>query len=155
MGRYKVRKFGICLLICLLPVAAVAGKRPRKAIAKKPVLEAVVQDTLADSEGDEPLSLDELEVENVGVPQWLQTQIVGDTLFIACDQAMLPRRLVVVANDGECLYKLLPQEMAAIPALSQSVQTETTLITTTPASAAALAASRRPSGSTGSNRMAS
>ncbi len=72
------------------------------------------QDTLADSEGDEPLSLDELEVENVGVPQWLQTQIVGDTLFIACDQAMLPRRLVVVSNDGECLYKLLPQEMAAI-----------------------------------------
>ena len=109
-----MRKLGICLLICLLPVAAMAGKRPRKAVAKKPVLEAVVQDTLADSEGDEPLSLDELEVENVGVPQWLQTHIVGDTLFIACDQAMLPRRLVVVANDGECLYKLLPQEMAAM-----------------------------------------
>ena len=73
-----MRKFGICLLICLLPVAAMAGKRPRKAVAKKPVLEAVVQDTLADSEGDEPLSLDELEVENVGVPKRLQMNIVGE-----------------------------------------------------------------------------
>lgn len=74
--------------------------------------EEIPTDTLADSEGDEPLSFDEIEVENVGVPQWLQTHIVGDTLFIGCAQDMLPRRLVVVTNDGECLYKLLPAQMA-------------------------------------------
>ena len=101
-----MRKFSICLLICLLPVVAMAGKRSNRVVRSQRMVDSEqvsslnLQDTLADSEGDEPLSLDELEVENVGVPQWLQTHIVGDTLFIACDQAMLPRRLVVVANDG-------------------------------------------------------
>ena len=126
---YALPMLGIFIAIGVIcgvggSVVTMAGKRPRKAVAKKPVLEAVVQDTLADSEGDEPLSLDELEVENVGVPQWLQTHIVGDTLFIACDQAMLPRRLVVVANDGECLYKLLPQEMAAMMSMEHPTDSE-------------------------------
>lgn len=92
-------------------MVAMAGRRTKKAAEPMPQVEEIAQDMLVDSEGDEPGSLDDLEVENVGVPQWLQTHIVGDTLFVGCQQDMLPRRLVVITNDGECLYKLLPARM--------------------------------------------
>ena len=106
------------LLAALLFPVAVSAKRPSKkaqmvSVAPTP---AVVSDTLdlTDSEGDEPGSLDDIEVENVGIPEWLQTHISGDTLYVACAQDMLPRRLVVMTNDGECLYKLLPAMMGEL-----------------------------------------
>lgn len=112
-----MRKLGILLLISMLPWMTVAAKRDKKvktAPAPQEQVQEMPEDTLSDSEGDEPLSLDELDVENVGVPQWLQTHISGDTLFVACEQDMLPRRLVVMTNDGECMYKLLPAQMEAM-----------------------------------------
>ncbi len=107
----------ILLLLLLVPISAFA-RRPNKRVAPVPAdtVSVAAADTsdLLDSEGDEPESLDDIEVENVGIPEWLQTHISGDTLFVACAQDMLPRRLVVMTNDGECLYKLLPAMMGEL-----------------------------------------
>lgn len=107
----------VCLLLFLLPYILTAAPRKRTK-SRAAVQEEAVMDTLAtaaadtsalyDGEGDEPRSLDELDVEQVGIPEWLQTHIVGDTLYVGCAEDMLPRRLIVVTNEGECLYKLMP-----------------------------------------------
>lgn len=115
----STRLLSVVLLVALLllPLSASARRVSKKNNAT-PVdtIPTVVADTfdLEDSEGDEPGSLDDIEVENVGIPEWLQTHITGDTLFVACAQDMLPRRLVVITNDGECLYKLLPATMGEL-----------------------------------------
>ncbi len=107
----------VCLLLLLLPGLLAAAPRKR-AKNKKAAVEEQAADTIAalptdtadlyEGEGDETRSLDELDVENVGIPEWLQTHIVGDTLYVGCAEDMLPRRLIVVTADGECLYKLMP-----------------------------------------------
>ncbi len=107
----------VCLLLFLLPCILTAAPRkrtkshavePEKAMADTLASAVVDTSALYDGEGDEPRSLDELDVEQVGIPEWLQTHIVGDTLYVGCAEDMLPRRLVVVTADGECLYKLMP-----------------------------------------------
>ena len=115
----STRLLSVVLLVALLllPLSA-SARRVSKKNSATPVdtIPTIVADTfdLEDSEGDEPGSLDDIEVENVGIPEWLQTHISGDTLFVACAQDMLPRRLVVITNDGECLYKLLPATMGEL-----------------------------------------
>lgn len=105
----------LLLVLILLPLTLSAKRPNRRAQIEVPVdtIPVAAEDSadLLDSEGDEPGSLDDIEVENVGIPEWLQTHISGDTLFVACSQDMLPRRLVVLTNDGECMYKLLPSTM--------------------------------------------
>lgn len=119
-------RWRICLLCCvlLLPLS-LSARRPSRRAARLSQQTVNQQDSLSadalhadsldlgDSMGDELTSLDDLEVENVGIPGWLKAHFVGDTLFVACDQDMLPRRLIVMTNDGECLYKILPAEVFA------------------------------------------
>lgn len=117
--RYPARLLSVVLLVSLLLLSlSASARRVSKKNNATPVdtIPTIVADTfdLEDSEGDEPGSLDDIEVENVGIPEWLQTHITGDTLFVACAQDMLPRRLVVITNDGECLYKLLPATMGEL-----------------------------------------
>ena len=71
---------------------------------------APIDTTLDEGIGDELTDLDDLDVERVaGVPEWLASHFQNDTLFIACDQEALPRKLVVHTNNGDIIYKLAPQ----------------------------------------------
>lgn len=65
-------------------------------------------DTTLIGEGEELLSLDEMDDETGSIPEWVQTRLVGDTLFVSGDLEQLSRRLIVVANNGEAVYRLLP-----------------------------------------------
>lgn len=101
-----------CLVLLFLPLS-VSAKRVKKnaPIPQDSLTTPEPTPDLGDSEGDEPGSLDDLDVENVGIPSWLQSHVSGDTLYIACSAELLPPRLIVVTNDGECLYKLMPAQM--------------------------------------------
>lgn len=109
-----MRYWVLSLLLVVASVDTWAAKRVRKERKEKEV--AVVVDTTAiDSLAEEePLDLDEIEVSKPKIAEWEQARFVGDTLFVACEEAMLPTRLVVMTKDGECLYKLLPKEMEAM-----------------------------------------
>lgn len=118
-GTFSFQKVILCLLLLFLPLAVSAKRVKRNApipqdslTTPEPTLDLGIDSLeLGDSEGDELGSLDDIDVENVGIPGWLQSHIVGDTLYIACSEELLPPRLVVVTNDGECLYKLMPAQM--------------------------------------------
>lgn len=65
--------------------------------------------TLVDSEGDELEEMDDLEVNASGIPDWLTSHFSNDTLFVACDFELLPRKIVVHTNNGDAVYKIAPQ----------------------------------------------
>ena len=56
----------------------------------------------------EETDLDDIAVQHASVPDWATTQLIGDTLFVGCAQEDLPHHLVVITQDGECLYRLMP-----------------------------------------------
>ena len=63
----------------------------------------------ADSEGDELEELDDIDVHATGIPEWLTSHFSNDTLYIACEQELLPHKLVVHTNNGDVIYKIAPQ----------------------------------------------
>jgi len=95
-----------CLSLLLTPCAFAAEQTP----VSEAVPNAPIDTTLDEGIGDELTELDDLDVERVaGVPEWLASHFQNDTLFVACDQEALPRKLVVHTNNGDVVYKLAPQ----------------------------------------------
>ena len=69
-------------------------------------------DTMAvDSEGDELMEMDELEVNASELPECLAGLFSHDTLILGCDLEVLPRKIIVRTRDGEVVYKIAPQFM--------------------------------------------
>ena len=69
-------------------------------------------DTMAlDSEGDELVEMDELEVNSSELPECLAGLFSHDTLILGCDLEVLPRKIIVRTRDGEVVYKIAPQFM--------------------------------------------
>ena len=90
----------ILLLLLLLPLKSYAQ-------------EAALQEdtTYLAGEGDELTSMDDIDVKAIGIPEWLTSHFVNDTLYINCDSEALPRKLVVKTNDTDVVYRLVPQFM--------------------------------------------
>lgn len=98
--------FIVTLALGLCP-ALVLANEPSESFPVTPQDSALVE-----GEGDELTELDDIDVQHMaGVPAWLASHYINDTLFIACDQEALPRKLVVHTNDGDVIYKLAPQFM--------------------------------------------
>ena len=62
-------------------------------------------------EGDELAPMDDIDVKAIGIPEWLTSHFVNDTLYINCESEALPRKLVVKTNDTDIVYRLVPQFM--------------------------------------------
>ena len=97
----------LLLWVAVLPIACVWARKPKQ--PRNPEPEPVVVEQPA----TEPI--DSLEEENddfesltAGMPAGVLSRLVGDTLFVSCEQDELPRFLVVMAADGECQYRLMP-----------------------------------------------
>lgn len=99
-----MKKFFLLVALAALPMLSFAVKKQKQQVLPEPV----VVDTLDSSDEDE-LSFDELDALPDGVPSGLQVRMVDDTLFLDVDQELLPRRIIVVSQNGEALYKLLPK----------------------------------------------
>lgn len=91
----RITSLWLLLLLFLLPLSA---QEPADSV-------------FVDSEGAELDELDSLDVHVAGIPEWLTSHFSNDTLYIACDQEALPRKLVVHTNDGDVVYRLAPQFM--------------------------------------------
>ena len=62
-------------------------------------------------EGDELEPMDDIDVKDIGIPEWLTSHFVNDTLYINCESEALPRKLVVKTNDTDVVYRMVPQFM--------------------------------------------
>ncbi len=62
-------------------------------------------------EGDELSPMDDIDVKAIGIPEWLTSHFVNDTLYINCESEALPRKLVVKTNDTDVVYRMVPQFM--------------------------------------------
>ena len=91
----RITSLGLLLLLLQLPL-----------IAQEPS-----DSVFVDSEGAELEELDSIDVHVSGIPEWLTSHFSNDTLYVACDQEALPRKLVVHTNDGDVVYRLAPQFM--------------------------------------------
>lgn len=103
----------ISLALIMLPFAADAARRN-----KEKVTPVVMEENIADDDStfiDEPLSFDEMDIENESLPDGIQVRYENDTLFFTCSQEALPRHIVVMAADGELLYKQLPLDTLTMP----------------------------------------
>jgi len=92
------------LWLAVLPIACVWARKPKPAKVEEPppaVMEEV-QDT-ADIEEH-----DDFDAITAGMPVGVLSRLVGDTLFVNCTQDELPRFLVVITDDGESQYRLMP-----------------------------------------------
>lgn len=94
------------VIVALAVVEAASAAAARRA----PQPTVIPVDTLSqeDGFGEEMHSLDDIDAQQDVVPQWMQARFVDDTLFVSGEQEALPRRLVVVTDDGMCVYKLVP-----------------------------------------------
>jgi len=62
-----------------------------------------------DSEGDELLELDEIDVRAYQLPECLAGLFSHDTLILGCELDLLPQKIVVRTKDGDIVYKIAPQ----------------------------------------------
>lgn len=96
----------VCAL-CALSVTLFADNVFTEDLGLNPPL-----DTMAlDSEGDELMEMDELEVNSSELPECLAGLFSHDTLILGCDLEVLPRKIIVRTRDGEVIYKIAPQFM--------------------------------------------
>lgn len=94
------------LVTILLAIAMPLGMSA--ALKKKTTTpEPIVEDTLDTEDSDEPLSLDELDMQQDSANNAFTIYWRNDSVFISCDQEALPNRLVFVTNDGNILFKQL------------------------------------------------
>ena len=63
----------------------------------------------ADSEGDELVELDDIDVRSSQLPECLAGLFSHDTLILGCDLDLLPQKIVVKTKDGDVVYKIAPQ----------------------------------------------
>lgn len=100
----RIASLWLLLLLFLLPLKA-------QEVPALPSEQLPLDSTAVDSEGDELEELDDIDVHGSGIPEWLTSHFSNDTLYVACDQEALPRKLVVHTNDGDVVYRLAPQFM--------------------------------------------
>lgn len=55
--------------------------------------------------------MDDIDIQAIGIPEWLTSHFVNDTLYISCESELLPRKLVIKTNDTDVVYRLVPQTM--------------------------------------------
>jgi len=97
----RIERILIMLWAAVLPITCVWAKKPKPAPEPEPVVVEEI-DSLDVEENDDFESLTE------GMPAGVLSRLVGDTLFVSCGQDELPRFLVVMTDDGECQYRLMP-----------------------------------------------
>ena len=90
------------LWVALLPIAGVWARKPKPVKIEEPPVVVEETDTTEMEENDDFESL------TAGMPAGVLSRLVGDTLFVSCSQDELPRFLVVMSDDGECQYRLMP-----------------------------------------------
>lgn len=99
-----MKKILIVLWVVVLPIVFVSAKPKKDTPA---VVEPEVEEAIADS-ADLDEEFDDFETLSEGMPADVLSRLKGDTLFVDCVEADLPRHLVVMTSDGECLYRLTP-----------------------------------------------
>ena len=100
-------KFVLVCALCACSIALFADNVFTEDLGLNPPL-----DTMAmDSEGDELMEMDELEVNSSELPECLAGLFSHDTLILGCDLEVLPRKIIVRTRDGEVVYKIAPQFM--------------------------------------------
>lgn len=92
----------LMLWVALLPIACVWARKPKPVKVEEPPQVVEEVDTAYMDETDD------FEALTAGMPAGVLSRLVGDTLFVSCSQDELPRFLVVMADDGECQYRLMP-----------------------------------------------
>lgn len=97
------RRIIFLLWVALLPIAFVSARRPKK--AEPPVEPPVVEMEVDTTDMEEH---DDFDAITEGMPAGVLSRLVGDTLFVSCTQDDLPRFLIVVTDDGESQYRLMP-----------------------------------------------
>ena len=100
----RITSLWLLLCLFLLPLSA-------QNIPAVPEEQLPLDSTAVDSEGDELEEMDEIDMSASAIPEWLTSHFSNDTLYIACSQEALPRKLVVHTNDGDVVYRLAPQFM--------------------------------------------
>lgn len=84
---------GLLLLLLAFPLSA----------------QEVIEQPLADSEGDELEELDSLDVRANQLPECLAGLFSHDTLILGCDMDVLPNKIIVRTKEGDVVYKMTPQ----------------------------------------------
>lgn len=100
LSKMRLQRVIILLWVALLPMVGVGARKPKPVKVEEPV--PVEETDTMDIENDDFESLTE------GMPVGVLSRLVGDTLFVNCTQDELPRFLVVMTDDGECQYRLMP-----------------------------------------------
>ena len=98
-NKMSLRRTFTILWVALLPIVCVMARKP-KPVQPEPAVEET--DSVEIEENDDFESLTD------GMPVGVLSRLVGDTLFVNCEQDELPRFLVVMTADGECQYRLMP-----------------------------------------------
>ena len=96
------KRIWLMLWVALLPIACVWARKPKPVKVEEPPQVVEEVDTAYMDETDD------FEALTAGMPAGVLSRLVGDTLFVSCSQDELPRFLVVMADDGECQYRLMP-----------------------------------------------
>ena len=66
---------------------------------------------MVDSEGDEPGTMDDIDVRASELPECLAGLFSHDTLILGCELDLLPQKIVVRTKEGDVVYKIAPQFM--------------------------------------------
>lgn len=97
----------LLLWVAVLPIACVWARKPKQPRNPEPE-PAVVEQPATEPIDSLDIENDDFESLTAGMPAGVLSRLVGDTLFVSCEQDQLPRFLVVMAADGECQYRLMP-----------------------------------------------
>ncbi|MBR1426113.1 MAG: peptidoglycan DD-metalloendopeptidase family protein [Paludibacteraceae bacterium] len=103
-----MKQYLLIALTLLLPWTAADAKRTKtKPAEPAPVaIEADDDSTFV----DEPLSFDEMDSVRESMPEGLILRYENDTLFLSGNAEELPRRIIVVTDNGTLYYKQLPND---------------------------------------------
>ena len=103
-----MKQYLLIALALLLPWTAADAKRTKtKPAEPAPVaIEADDDSTFV----DEPLSFDEMDSVRESMPEGLILRYENDTLFLSGNSEELPRRIIVVTDNGTLYYKQLPND---------------------------------------------
>lgn len=101
------------LAVLLLPYTASAALGKKKTKSVEEVQPVVVEE---EGEGDEMMSLDELDARQDSVESAIHFEYRNDTLYVTVGDSLLPSRLYVVSNNRTLtVYKRLQMDTANFP----------------------------------------
>lgn len=115
-----MKKLIIFALAAMLPFTA-SARKPKTAAVVTPAPEEVINAN--DGEGDEMMSLDELDAQQDSVDNAIHFEWHNDTLFVSVDEELLPSRLYVVTNSRQtAVYKRLQMDTANYPTVHPAAE---------------------------------